>query len=183
MDIRDKTVKGYDFSRVSSDFFGVKPSKKALEIADYEFFWDSGDQLAPFGSEEGYIAFIELNEWLDENPGKPIIEYFKWVFSIWDMELSDFDDKIIEEDNIIKTIQDYDFDDTIFAFDVTLIASGFGQLIIQGKIDESIKNIVHLAILRQSSSIVLNHLLFDKESWKYDRFRYLQILIEILEKV
>ena len=52
MDIRDKTIKGYDFSKVSSDFFGVKPSKKVLEIADYEFFWDTGDQLAPFGSEE-----------------------------------------------------------------------------------------------------------------------------------
>ena len=68
--------KGYNYSNVSADFYGVKPHEKALKIADYEFFWDTVDELAPFGSEEGYISFMELNEWLEENPGKPIIECF-----------------------------------------------------------------------------------------------------------
>lgn len=125
---------------------------------------------------------MELKECLEANPGKLIIECFSWIFSLWDMELSNYTEKIIENETIIKTIQDYDFDEIILSLDVTIIATGFGQLIIQGKIDESIKNIVHLAILRQMNSIVLDEFLQDKESWKYERYKYLQILLEILEK-
>lgn len=75
-----------------------------------------------------------------------------------------------------------DYFESILSLDVTIIATGFGQLIIQGKIDENIKNIVHLAILRQMNSIVLDEFLQDKESWKYERYKYLPILLEILEK-
>ena len=112
---------------------------------------------------------MELNEWLEENPGKPIIECFAWIFSLWDLKLSDYNEDILENKNIIKTIQDYDFDETILSLDVTIIATSFGQFIIQGKIDKGIKNIVHLAILRQMNSIVLDEFLQDKESWKYER--------------
>jgi uncharacterized protein YfeS len=71
--------KGYNFSNVSKDFYGVIPHKRAIEIADYEFFWDSVDELAPFGSEEGYIAFIEFNDWLIDNPNKPVIDCIVWI--------------------------------------------------------------------------------------------------------
>lgn len=48
--------------------------------------------------------------------------------------------------------------------------------------DENIKNIVHLAILRQMNSYVLDAFLEDNEEWKYERYKYLQILLDILEK-
>ena len=61
------------------------------------------------------------------------------------------------------------------------VATGFGQLILQGKIDESVKNIIQLSILRQMNSHVLDTFLGANEQFKYERYMYLQKLLEILE--
>ncbi|MCC7553416.1 MAG: hypothetical protein KO202_02825 [Methanobacteriaceae archaeon] len=176
------TDEGYNFLNVSKDFFGVKPHKRAIEIANYEFFWNNIDELCPFGSEEGYIAFIELNDWFIDNPNKPILDCFKWLLSSWNINLDDYNDEIIEDENVLKIINDLDFDADLLTLDIGIIATGFAQLIIQGKIDSEVKNIIHLAILRQINSNVLDAFLGSNEEWKYERYNYLQILIKILEK-
>jgi len=174
--------KGYNYSNVSKDFFGTKPHENAIKIADYEFFWNNVDELAPFGSEEGYISFMEFHDWLIDNPDNEAIEFIEWLLNSWDINLEDFDDSILDDENIVKIIDDESFDYNLLTLDIAIIATGFAQLIIQGKIDNDIKNIIHLALLRQMNSNVLDAYLQSREEWKYERYKYLQILIEILEK-
>lgn len=177
----DNINEGYNYLNISKDFYGVIPHNRAIEIANYEFFWDCVDELAPFGSDEGYMAFIELNDWIIENPEKTIFDCFKWIFDCWDLKIENFDENIIDNESINKIILDLDFNQDLLILDITIIATGFGQLIIEGKIDDEIKNIIHLSILRQMNSNVLSEFLGDNEGWKYDRYKYLQKLIEILE--
>lgn len=178
----EKLEKGYDYLKENSYFFGEIPNKRAIEIADYKFFWDTSDELAPFGCEEAYIAFCELANWLSDFPDTPIIECFMWILESWDLELEDFNDDIIESENIQKIIQDLDFYEELLSLDYTIISTGFGQLIIQGKIDMDVKNIIQLSILRQMNSHVLDAFLGNNEQWKYERYLYLQKLLEILEE-
>ncbi len=178
----DSIESGYDFSKLNKLFYGEIPHKRAIEIADYEFFWDNINELAPFGSKEGYIAFVELSEWFKNNPEAPMIDYMIWVLECWDIKLEDFGDNIIDSDKICKIINDYDFDEELMMLDVTVISSGFGQLVLQGKMDEEIKNIVQLSILRQMNSHVLDAFLGFNEEMKYERYVYLQKLLEILEE-
>lgn len=178
----DGVEKGYDYLNEHILFYGEIPHRRAVEIADYEFFWDNLNELAPFGSEEGYISFMELSEWLRNNPRSPMIEYVKWVLDCWDIKFEDFNDDIIEVENICRIISDLDFDEELMMLDVTIIASGFGQLILKGGIDDEIKNVVHLSLLRQMNSYVLDAFLGDEEEMKYERYVYLQKLIEILEE-
>ena len=70
----EQLEKGYNYLKDNSYFFGEMPHKRAVEIADYKFFWDTSDELAPFGCEESYVAFSELSYWLMDNPDTPIIE-------------------------------------------------------------------------------------------------------------
>lgn len=175
------TDKGYDYLKVSNDFYGETPNPRAVEIADYEFFWDCVDQLAPFGYDEGYMAFAELCDWKNDNPGVPLINCFEWILSCWYLHLTDYNDSIIEDVNILKIIKDMNFDEDLIMLDVTIIATGFGQLILDGKIDAEVKDIVQLAILRQGNHLVLDEFLGYNEEWKYDRYKYLQILLDILE--
>lgn len=177
----DKLKEGYNYLNISDDFYGEIPHERAIKIANYEFFWDCLDELAPFGSDEGYMAFAELCDWLNENPDLSIINCFQWILSCWDMKLEDFDESIIENHNIIKIIQDFDFDEELMMLDITLISTGFGQLILEGTIEENVKNIIHLAILRQMNSNVLDAYLGINEEWKFERYKYLQKLLEILE--
>ena len=74
-----------------------------------------------------------------------------------------------------------DFYEELMSLDYTIIATGFGQLILQGKIDEDVKNIIQLSILRQMNSHVLDTFLGANEQFKYERYMYLQKLLEILE--
>ncbi|WP_413862327.1 hypothetical protein [Methanobrevibacter sp. UBA417] len=166
---------------VSNDFYGETPSPKAIEIADYEFFWDCVDQLAPFGSDEGYMAFVELCDWREDNPNAPLIECFNWILNSWDLNLEDYNEEILEDSNITKIIKDKSFDEDLIMLDVTIIATAFGQLILEGKIDADVKNIVQLAVLRQMNHLVLDEFLGYNEEWKYDRYKYLQILLDILK--
>lgn len=175
------TDKGYNYLNVSNDFYGETPSPKAIAIADYEFFWDCVDQLAPFGSDEGYMAFVELCDWREDNPNAPLIECFNWILNSWDLNLDDYNEEILEDSNITKIIKDMSFDEDLIMLDVTIIATGFGQLILEGKIDAEVKNIVQLAVLRQMNHLVLDKFLGYNEEWKYDRYKYLQILLDILK--
>lgn len=178
----DSVERGYDYLEDNTLFYGEIPHRRAVEIADYEFFWDNLNELAPFGSEEGYIAFTELAQWMRNNPQVPMIEYVKWVLECWDINFEDFDDSIIEPENICKIINDLDFDEELMMLDVTIIASGFGQLVLKGRIDENVKNVIHLSLLRQMNSYVLDAFLGAEEEMKYERYLYLQKLLEILEE-
>ena len=173
--------KGYNYLDKNAYFFGEIPNVRAVEIADYKFFWDATDDLSPFGCEEAYIAFCEISDWIVENPNTPIIECFIWILESWELDLEDFNDEIIDSENILKIIQDLDFYEDLMSLDYTIIATGFGQLILQGKIDEDVKNIIQLSILRQMNSHVLDAFLGNNEQFKYERYLYLQKLLEILE--
>ncbi|MBO5840723.1 MAG: hypothetical protein J6Q86_04805, partial [Methanobrevibacter sp.] len=114
--------KGYNYLEENSYFFGEVPNKRAVKVADYKFFWDATDELSPFGCEEAYIAFCEIANWLVENPKTPIIECFIWILESWELDLDDFNDEIIDSENILKIIQDLDFYEDLMSLDYTIIA-------------------------------------------------------------
>ena len=51
-----------------------------------------------------------------------------------------------------------------------------------GHLNEDVKNIIQLSLLRQMNSHVLDEFLANNEQWKYVRYLYLQKLLDILEK-
>jgi uncharacterized protein YfeS len=177
----EQLEKGYNYLEENKYFFGEIPHERAVKIADYKFFWDASDDLAPFGCEEAYIAFCELCDWLIDNPDTPIIDCFLWILESWELCLDDFNDEIIESENILKIIQDLDFYEDLMSLDYTVISTGFAQLILQGKIDMDVKNIIQLSILRQMNSHVLDAFLGTNEQCKYERYLYLRKLLDILE--
>jgi len=177
----EQLEKGYNYLEENKYFFGEIPHERAIKIADYKFFWDVSDDLAPFGCEEAYIAFCELCDWLIDNPDTPIIDCFIWILESWELGLDDFNDGIIESENILKIIQDLDFYEDLMSLDYTVISTGFAQLILQGKIDMDVKNIIQLSILRQMNSHVLDAFLGTNEQCKYERYLYLRKLLDILE--
>ncbi len=126
--------------------------KRAIELIPEDFFWDCTDELAPFGSDEGDTALSEFREWRKENPDKPIIECLKWTIeSVGEMNFKDYNDGLLNEAKIKSQMEDEDFDDQqyIYTLDISVIATGFGQLVDEGTIDEKNKPIIQLAIERQ----------------------------------
>ncbi len=138
------------------EIYGIDKAKahqRARDLISEEFFWDCGDELAPFGSDEGDTALAEFRDWRRENPKAPVLDCLKWTIeSVGEMEFAKYNDTILADALIRKQIEDKAFDDQqyIFTLDVSVIATGFGQLIDEGTIDSTAKPVIQRAIKRQS---------------------------------
>ena len=152
--------------------------KRAIELIPEEFFWDCIDELTPFGSDEGDLALSEYREWKKENQNLPTYECLKWTIeSVGELTLSEYNENILDKELIKNQIEDNEFDDQqyIFTVDISAIATGFGQLVDEGKIDERNKPLIQLAIDRQRIWAELN------QDWEY-RNEYIGNL-NVLERV
>lgn len=142
-------------SELEDDTYGVNKEhahQRALELVPEDFFWDCGDELAPFGSDEGDTALSEFREWRVENPIISIAECIIWTIeSVSEKSIGFFGKDILDPNLIKRQITDTDFNDQqyIFTVDASVIATGFGQLVDEGKIDVESKPFIQLSIDRQ----------------------------------
>ncbi len=137
---------------------------RAVELIPEEFFWDCTDELAPFGSDEGDMALAEYRDWRIENPETPTIECLKWVIeSVGEMDFENYNTDLLNKELVASQVEDEDFDDTqyIFTLDVSVIATGFAQLVDEGLIEAQNKPLIQLAINRQKLWTEL------QEGWEY----------------
>jgi len=126
--------------------------KRAIELIPEDFFWSCADELAPFGSDEGDTALAEFRSWRNRNPTKPTIECLKWTIEgVGEMDFSDYNRTLVSTGKIHSQIKDRSFDDSqyIFTLDISVIATGFGQLVDEGAIEPANKEIIQIAIDRQ----------------------------------
>jgi len=126
--------------------------ERAVELIPEEFFWSCVDELAPFGSDEGDTALSEFRDWKKDNPNTETFECIRWTIEgVSEKNLAEYNEKILDRTLIKSQLEDENFNDQqyIFTVDISVIATGFAQLVDEGKIDEKNKPIIQLAIDRQ----------------------------------
>lgn len=140
---------------MDDDFGGIDKDHghpRAIQLIPDEFFWDCADELAPFGSDEGDTALSEYRDWRKANPDAPLEECVIWTIeSVGEIDASEYTDAIFHEPTVRDQVEDPDFDDQqlIYTTDVSVIATVFGQLADEGKIDPAAKPYAERAIKRQ----------------------------------
>jgi len=154
--------------------------QKAIELIPEDFFWDCIDELAPFGSDEGDTALAEFRDWRKENPTIPTLECLKWVIeSVGEIDFADYNSEILSRAKIKSQLEDEDFDDQqyIYTLDISVIATGFAQLVDEGIIEVENKEVIQLAIDRQLVWAELS------EDWEYAKeyISNLKILPKLLK--
>ena len=124
---------------------------RARELMVEPLFWGCVDEAAPFGSDEGSEAYCEWRNWREENPDAPLIQCFNWIL---DGQLEAYNETLASDAQI--EIDAANPDDAFLAdhydmytLDTTIIATGLGQLMDEGKIDPDAKPFMHVAIKRQ----------------------------------
>ena len=152
---------------MSQEIYGIDKEHghpKATQLIPEEFFWDCTDDIAPFGSDEGDTALAEFRGWRKKNPDVPVIECMIWTIEgVGEMEFSEYNESLLDPEKMRSQMEDKNFDSRqfIYTLDVSVIATGFGQLADEGKIDEEIKPVIRIALERQ---IIWAGLLTD---WEY----------------
>ncbi len=176
---KEYTERGYTYDE--DEFYdGISVHLRAIDVADYEFFWDPVNEMAPFGSDEGYTALAEFVDWRKKNRRAPMMKCLDWIFESWKMKARDYSSAILDTERIEEELDkgDSHFLFEIIYLDITIIGTGFGQLITEGMIDEEIKPFVRLALDRQAHPLVAEFHALDPPP----RIEYMEKLKELLER-
>ena len=124
---------------------------KARELMPEAFFWDCTNEDAPFGSDEGWDAYYEWRTWRAENPDQESKHCIAWIVSD---RLDEYNEALHSDAQVAADLQHPEkafmsegFD--TFTLDTTILATGLGQLLDEGKIDPSAKPYLMVAVSRQ----------------------------------
>lgn len=98
------------------------------------------------------MALAEFRRWRKENPAIPTLGCLIWTITgVGEMKFSEYNRQLVNREKVLAQLQDKEFDDQhyIYTLDISVIATGFGQFVDEGTIDQANKEIIQIAIDRQ----------------------------------
>lgn len=114
-----------------------------------DFYYDCMDEFSPFGNDDGADLLYNLEDWYRKR--KLTRNILKWMFNQIDEMGFEFQSKGCSELLDVKKINEIQEKDEylILSMDNSIIATGFGQIKITGKIDTQLKAVTLKALDRQ----------------------------------
>ncbi|WP_405604229.1 hypothetical protein [Polaribacter sp. Asnod1-A03] len=114
-----------------------------------QFYYDCTDEFSPFGNDDGADLFYNLEDWYREK--KLTRNIVKWMFKQIDEMGFEYKSKgcseILDLEKLNKIQEEDEY--LISSMDNSIIATGFGQIKITGKIDSKLKDLTIKALDRQ----------------------------------
>lgn len=155
--IASKLKKGYqenlnfDFEGciyIDTDEMGLNPKTSHPRFAEHfieDFYYDCGDEEAPFGSDEGSDTLHEIQEQLRKNANMDFAAFpKKLIETIWDMEYIPVE--TLDQDAVLELAKTKEMD--IQQSDMVTYATAFGQIKTTGKLDAGLKERALLSLQR-----------------------------------
>ena len=142
------------------------------------FFFDVIEETAPFGSDDGSDAYASFSDWRKNHPSESPLNFLKQQINEWGYPKFD-----IEETELEK-LKSYLKDDEMNiqfmkGIDQAIVATAFGQLYLEGTVDNDIKELAKKSIYRELLPEIL-------KLWgDYARLREINLnkLLGVLNKV
>lgn len=162
------------FSPEDDDWFDKKEVNPiALEKLKENFFWDAGDENSPFGNDWGWETLYSFKDWrLENNKTNPLV-FLEQILSRMGVENCNWN--LLNEQEIQKELENDKAN--LNTRDEVIIALAFGQILLDGKIDEDIKQKAIWATQRQRLDVLV-----DDWSVAIERKERMQTMQRILEE-
>jgi uncharacterized protein YfeS len=128
---------------------------KARKLMTEDFYWSPIEETGPFGNDDGADAFYRFKDWRKLNPQKSPVHFFHELIEIWGYPPFDYasqDVKYLENYMSASSIGDM----TLIGQDNAIISIGFGQFIMEGRIDSDIMKMTQIAIKREMMPVMLS---------------------------
>jgi uncharacterized protein YfeS len=133
-------------SNHSPTFDNAHPVAKKL-MTD-SFFFSPIEETAPFGSDDGSDTYASFQDWRKTHSNESIITFLKEHIDYWGYPKFDIEETDLEK---LKPYLKQDEMNIQYmkGIDQAIVASAFGQLYLEGKIDEDIKKLAIISINRE----------------------------------
>lgn len=140
-----------DSNNVQMENYELTPETahpKAKKLLMDEFYWSPIEESGPFGNDDGSDAFYGFKKWRQSNKHVSPIVYLKELIESWGY--SSFNLNEMNEYSLKKYVSSSPIGARMLTGqDNAIIAVGFGQFVLEGKIDEDIKALTKTAIKRE----------------------------------
>jgi uncharacterized protein YfeS len=121
----------------------------ARKLLTEEFYWSPMEETGPFGSDDGSDSFFGFHAWRQENTNESPLTYLEELIDEWGYPTFDMHETDV---NTIRNINSRMLTGT----DNAIIAVGFGQFVLEGKIDNGLRELTKKAIQRELTPNLLN---------------------------
>ena len=171
-----------DMQKSYLDDFELTPEKanpKAKELLTEDFYWSPIIETGPFGNDDGSDAFYGFLDWRKSNPTTSPTSFISQLISEWGYQTIDYNE--LNQDVLRKHIQSNNLGSrTLVGQDQAIIAVGFGQFVLEGKIEKDLKGLTRNAIKRELLPILVNE--WDEKD-RMTRTKRLNIMLADLDKM
>ncbi|SIN94259.1 hypothetical protein [Chitinophaga niabensis] len=145
---------------------------KARELFTEEFYWSPIEETSPFGNDDGADAFYQFREWRETNQTASPLIFIELLLDTWGYSrgAAPHDAEVAE----------YLVARSKLGINNVIIAVGFGQFVLEGKID---KDLLVRTIQSVEKECAPSRLSVFEEEYRVKRLEQLNILRKALDKM
>jgi hypothetical protein len=145
---------------------------KARELFTEDFYWSPIEETSPFGNDDGADAFYQFLEWREANETASPLIFIEMLLDTWGYSRgpAPHDAEVAE----------YLVARSALGTNNVIIAVGFGQFVLEGKIDKDLLARTIQSVEKESTTSKLS--VFE-EDYRGKRLEQLNILRKALDKM
>jgi uncharacterized protein YfeS len=152
---------------------------RAQRIMVEEFYYSPTAESGPFGSDDALDTFADFAQWRPDHPADDPLAFLEEHFGSWGYP--PFDLHTEEPEKILDYCHAHELGSTFLSgMDAAIVATAFGQLYLEGRIDTPLQALAITALNRQLSFYLLQ--LWD-EPYRPTRQEQLAKLLRSLHQV
>jgi|CXWL01.1.fsa_nt_gi uncharacterized protein YfeS len=117
-----------------------KASSRAIELMNDKWLWSETDEFAPFGNDAGSDTLYSFKIWRDKSPYSDIVSF------IDELKSESFIPESLDT-TVSQILKSMHLDKALLnSYHRSIIAAAFGQLVLEGVVSPSLKNLALQAI-------------------------------------
>lgn len=152
---------------------------RAQQLMDEDFFYSPIEESGPFGSDDGADTFAGFARWRTSNSFTDPLAYLQQQLNEWGYPPFDLQDS--DPEHIRRYMEQHEMGVTfLVGMDAAIVAVAFGQLYLEGTVDESLNALGKISLNRQLHPEML--LLWD-EVYQPVRSEQLGKMLSVLNRV
>ncbi len=154
------------------------PNAQKLLVDD--FYWNSMAETGPLGNDTGSDAFYGYRAWRRSNLTKSPVEYLNKFYARMSLQLLDLNE--LRDSVILEYIDSDNINGNVLVdTDNAAISIGFGQFMLEGKIDQDIKALTKRAITRERKPILLREFAQGHIATREKQLEEMALILEMME--
>lgn len=154
-----------------------KAHPNAKRLLTEDFYWSPIEETGPVGSDDGSDCFYGFVEWRANNKTESPVAYLKELIAEWGYP--PFDLTVTDPQRIKELLRTMD-SRMLIGQDNAVVAVGFGQFFLEGRIDEDIRDLTKKAIKRELTPDLLTQF---RDDYIATRKGQLEKMLSVVDKM